>query len=47
MVDERLSSVEASQQLKAAGISGFAQKAMLDQVAAQTILQSYFDHIPA
>ncbi|MDX1914694.1 MAG: Holliday junction resolvase RuvX [Methylophilus sp.] len=47
MIDERLSSVEASQQLKAVGISGFAQKAMLDQVAAQTILQSYFDHIPA
>lgn len=43
MIDERLSSAEASQQLNAAGISGRAQKHVLDQVAAQTILQTYFN----
>ncbi len=43
MVDERLSSAEASQSLRQAGIRGRAQKPLLDQVAAQTILQSYFD----
>jgi putative holliday junction resolvase len=45
MVDERLSSAEASQELKASGIIGIAQKEMLDQVAAKTILQSYFDNM--
>lgn len=43
MVDERLSSAEASQSLREAGVRGRAQKALLDQVAAQTILQSYFN----
>jgi len=43
LIDERYSSVEASDKLKQAGIKGRAQKEMLDQVAAQTILQSYFD----
>jgi putative holliday junction resolvase len=43
MVDERLSSVEAAQNLSAAGVKGMKQKAMLDAVAAQSILQSYFD----
>jgi putative Holliday junction resolvase len=43
MVDERLSSVAASQMLKELGIGGRKQKPMLDQVAAQHILQSYFD----
>ena len=43
MVDERLSSVEAAQSLRAAGVKGTKQKAMLDAVAAQSILQSYFD----
>jgi putative holliday junction resolvase len=43
MVDERLSSAEAAQSLYEAGIRGRAQKPLLDQVAAQTILQSYFD----
>ena len=43
MVDERLSSAEASQNLRAAGVRGIKQKAMLDAVAAQSILQSYFD----
>lgn len=45
LIDERLSSAEASQSLKAGGIAGRKQKAMLDQVAAQHILQSYFDTI--
>ncbi len=45
MVDERYSSVAASDLLKQAGIKGCSQKAHLDQVAAQTILQSYFDSI--
>ena len=43
MVDERLSSVEAAQNLSTAGVKGTKQKAMLDAVAAQSILQSYFD----
>ena len=45
MIDERLSSAEASQSLKEIGISGRKQKPMLDQIAAQVILQSYFDTI--
>lgn len=43
LIDESYSSVEASDKLNQSGIKGRAQKAMLDQVAAQTILQSYFD----
>jgi putative holliday junction resolvase len=46
LVDERLTSAEASHSLKQAGISGRKQKGMLDQVAAQHILQSYFDSLP-
>ena len=46
MVDERLSSAEAAQSLTAAGVSSIKQKAMIDAVAAQTILQSYFDATP-
>lgn len=45
LIDERYSSIEASRLLNENGIKGRAQKAMLDQVAAQTILQSYFDGI--
>ena len=45
MVDERLSSAEAAQNLSAAGVKGIKQKALLDAVAAQTILQSYFDNL--
>jgi len=45
MIDERLSSVEAESTLKEMGITGRKQKPMLDQVAAQQILQSYFDHV--
>lgn len=47
LVDERYSSAEASDLLNKSGIKGRAQKVMLDQVAAQTILQSYFDSIAA
>mgnify|MGYP001125099086 CR=1 FL=1 len=43
LVDERLSSAAASQDLREIGITGRRQKAMLDQVAAQRILQSYLD----
>lgn len=43
LIDERYSSAHASQLLNQTGIKGRAQKTMLDQVAAQTILQSYFD----
>ncbi|NOT66809.1 MAG: Holliday junction resolvase RuvX [Methylophilaceae bacterium] len=46
MVDERYTSVEASRTLKQMGISGRKQKTMLDAVAAQHILQSYFDALP-
>ncbi len=45
MIDERLSSAEASQNLSATGIKGIKQKAVLDAVAAQSILQSYFDSL--
>ena len=45
LIDERYSSAEASQRLNESGVKGRAQKTMLDQVAAQTILQSYFDSI--
>ena len=45
MVDERLTSSEASQTLKGLGIGGRKQKPMIDQVAAQHILQSYFDEL--
>lgn len=45
MIDERYSSIEASSRLNETGIKGRAQKAMLDQVAAQTILQSYFNNL--
>lgn len=42
-VDETLSSVEASGLLSARGVKGIAQKATIDAVAAQVILQSYLD----
>ncbi|MEO8627024.1 MAG: Holliday junction resolvase RuvX [Betaproteobacteria bacterium] len=42
LIDERLSSDAASESLREAGIRGIKQKAMLDQVAAQHILQTYF-----
>ncbi len=45
MVDERLTSVEAAERLQAAGIKGAKQKNLLDAVAAQSILQSYFEQL--
>ncbi len=42
-VDERYSSAAASMALNESGIFGRKQKLMLDQVAAQQILQHYFD----
>jgi len=45
MVDERLSSDEAAQNLTESGVTGRKQKSRLDAVAAQTILQSYFDQL--
>ena len=45
MIDERLSSADASQNLAAQGITGIKQKNWVDAVAAQTILQSYFDQL--
>jgi putative Holliday junction resolvase len=45
LIDERYSSISASEQLNAHGIRGQAQKNLLDQVAAQTILQRYFDQL--
>lgn len=43
MVDERLSTREAVSLLHAAGVDARRQKPVRDQVAAQTILQAYFD----
>lgn len=43
LVDERYTSVSASAQLNEMGIRGIKQKTMIDQVAAQHILQAYFD----
>ena len=42
-VDERYTSATASMALKETGVFGRKQKKMLDQVAAQQILQHYFD----
>lgn len=42
-VNETLSSNEASSLLAARGVRGIAQKAEIDAVAAQVILQSYLD----
>lgn len=43
LVDERFTSAAASSQLNEAGIYGIKQKILLDQVAAQQILQAYFN----
>jgi putative Holliday junction resolvase len=43
LVDERYTSAAASSRLSAAGIRGIRQKPLLDQVAAQEILQAYFE----
>lgn len=41
LVDEQLTSAEASSNLRAAGVAGRKQKSVLDQVAAQQILETY------
>jgi putative Holliday junction resolvase len=43
LADERLSSAAASEYLSEAGVRGRKQKDMLDQVAAQQILQTFFE----
>lgn len=43
LVDERYTSAAASSQLNEAGIRGIKQKPLLDQIAAQQILQAYFN----
>ena len=41
--DERLTTVQASAEMRRAGLDSRKQKAKLDQVAAQLILQSFLD----
>ncbi len=43
LLDERYTSLAASAQLDKEGIYGMKQKALIDQYAAQQILQAYFD----
>ena len=43
LLDERYTSLAASAQLDKEGIHGMKQKALIDQYAAQQILQAYFD----
>lgn len=45
MMDERLTSDEAEMMLKEQGVHSKNQKISIDQVAAQLILQSYFDQL--
>ncbi|MCP1291915.1 MULTISPECIES: Holliday junction resolvase RuvX [Chromobacterium] len=44
LVDERLTSVVAESMLEEAGVRGRKQKPALDQVAAQAILLTWFEH---
>lgn len=41
--DERLSTVEAEQRLRASGLSGRRRRRVVDQVAATVVLQSWLD----
>ena len=43
LVDERYTSLSASAQLNEQGVHGKKQKSLIDQYAAQQILQAYFD----
>ena len=43
LVDERYTSASASSHLNEMGVRGIKQKPMIDQIAAQHILQAYFD----
>lgn len=45
--DERLTSLEAGERLRETRHNAKSAKAHLDAVAAQLILQTYFDHSPA
>lgn len=45
LVDERLTSAEAEQMLAEQGRRGQKNKHLIDQVAAQRILQAYFDQL--
>lgn len=45
LVDERLTSKAAGAALHEAGVPGSRHKAVLDQVAAQAILQTYFETV--
>ncbi|HEV7501087.1 MAG TPA: Holliday junction resolvase RuvX [Vicinamibacteria bacterium] len=45
--DERLTTVEADERLRAAGLGWKERKRMVDQVAAVVILQEYLDQEPA
>lgn len=47
LVDERLTSVEAESQLRDIGRGGRMHKSLSHPVAAQIILQNYFDDYPA
>lgn len=47
MVDERFTSRSASLVLNELGIYHKQQDRFIDQIAAQHILQSFFDHVPA
>ncbi len=44
LVDERLTSVEADARLREAGVKAAARRQVEDSVAAQHILQDFFDH---
>jgi len=43
MADERYTTVVARSALEEAGVTGKKQRPMIDQIAAQHILQTYFD----
>lgn len=43
LVDERMSTVEATNQLRHSGVSGRKQRTVVDQAAARVILQSALD----
>lgn len=43
LVDERYTSATASMQLNDMGVRGIKQKNLIDQIAAQHILQAYFE----
>lgn len=43
LVDERLSTVSATRSLRASGVGGRAQRAVIDQAAAVVILQGWLD----